>query len=272
MKRLILLAGLFFYLTEPSWAGIKEGLSAYQNGDYATALREWKPLAEKGDAYAQRNLAAMFQNGYGVRRNYVLAYVLFDLAAPKVADAAKFRDALARSMTPAQVKKAAKLAKDARRADGAAILGQALFAAMGERRNPAKKPRASRKPCEKSISPADIVGKWQSSPTLSQLGFMQITVQFNEDRTFTTKNDFLSFPTHKPDMEYYWIVTNGTYAVFNCEIGLNVDKTWLVMKMRGEDETRRVDKIEGKQRPQVFHWEAGKLVTKDLALTRIEPK
>ena len=31
----------------------KKGLIAYQSGDYATALREWTPLAEQGDARAQ---------------------------------------------------------------------------------------------------------------------------------------------------------------------------------------------------------------------------
>jgi len=29
---------------------------AYHSGDYATALREWTPLAEQGDASAQNNL------------------------------------------------------------------------------------------------------------------------------------------------------------------------------------------------------------------------
>ncbi len=32
-----------------SWsADWNEGLTAYQSGDYATALREWTPLAEQG--------------------------------------------------------------------------------------------------------------------------------------------------------------------------------------------------------------------------------
>ena len=31
-------------------AVFQKGLDAYQRGDYATALREWKPLAERGDA------------------------------------------------------------------------------------------------------------------------------------------------------------------------------------------------------------------------------
>jgi len=36
-----------------SWsADFKKGLTAAQSGDFATALREWKPLAEQGGADA----------------------------------------------------------------------------------------------------------------------------------------------------------------------------------------------------------------------------
>ena len=31
-------------------ADFQKGLTAYNSGDYATALREWTPLAEQGDA------------------------------------------------------------------------------------------------------------------------------------------------------------------------------------------------------------------------------
>ena len=37
-----------------SWsADYQKGLDAAKSGDYATALREWTPLAEQGDANAQ---------------------------------------------------------------------------------------------------------------------------------------------------------------------------------------------------------------------------
>ena len=37
-----------------SWsADFQKGLTAAQRGDFATALREWKPLAKHGDARAQ---------------------------------------------------------------------------------------------------------------------------------------------------------------------------------------------------------------------------
>ncbi len=50
------------------------GLQAYQRGDYPTALREFKVLAEKGDPRAQTNLGAMYAEGKGAPRDDVEAF------------------------------------------------------------------------------------------------------------------------------------------------------------------------------------------------------
>jgi len=50
-----------------------KGLAAAQTGDFATALREWEPLAEQGDAYAQYNLGLMYFNGLGVPQDEKIA-------------------------------------------------------------------------------------------------------------------------------------------------------------------------------------------------------
>ena len=42
------------------------GVEAYERGDYATALREFRPLVDQGDAVAQHNLGVMYDNGEGV--------------------------------------------------------------------------------------------------------------------------------------------------------------------------------------------------------------
>ena len=47
-------------------AGVDDGLAAYQRGDYATALREFRPLAEQGDAKVQGLLGNMYFFGRGV--------------------------------------------------------------------------------------------------------------------------------------------------------------------------------------------------------------
>ena len=42
---------------------------AFRSGDYATALREWRPLAEHGHVKAQHNLGSMYYDGQGVPKN-----------------------------------------------------------------------------------------------------------------------------------------------------------------------------------------------------------
>ena len=61
----------------------KKGIESYESGDYATALREWKPLAEQGDASAQYNQGLMYFNGDGVPQDYKTAVWWFRLAAQK---------------------------------------------------------------------------------------------------------------------------------------------------------------------------------------------
>jgi TPR repeat protein len=56
-------------------------VAAYQAGDYATALQEWKPLAEAGDAVAQFSLGYIYQNGDGVLQGYAEAVRWYRLAA-----------------------------------------------------------------------------------------------------------------------------------------------------------------------------------------------
>ncbi|MDA0785014.1 MAG: tetratricopeptide repeat protein [Proteobacteria bacterium] len=65
-----------------SWsADFQTGVDAYARRDYATALREWTPLADQGYAGAQRSLGEMYRQGNGVRQNDKTAAWLFRLAA-----------------------------------------------------------------------------------------------------------------------------------------------------------------------------------------------
>ena len=57
MKNLLILPVLLLTLlvgTPASSADFQKGLTAYRSGDYATALREWTPLAKQGDAEASQ--------------------------------------------------------------------------------------------------------------------------------------------------------------------------------------------------------------------------
>jgi uncharacterized protein len=62
-------------------AGLQEGYKAHKRKDYATAMKEWKPLAEQGDAAAQHNLAGMHRQGQGVPQDNVEAMKWYRKAA-----------------------------------------------------------------------------------------------------------------------------------------------------------------------------------------------
>ena len=62
-------------------ADFEKGVAAAQTGDFATALREWTPLAEQGSASAQYNLAVMYDNGWGVLQDDNAAVKWYTLAA-----------------------------------------------------------------------------------------------------------------------------------------------------------------------------------------------
>ena len=51
----------------------QKGLTAAQGGDYATALREWNPLAKQGNADAQYNGGLMYADVDGVPQDYKTA-------------------------------------------------------------------------------------------------------------------------------------------------------------------------------------------------------
>ena len=62
-------------------ADYQKGVTAYQSGDYATALSELQPLAEQGDAVAQYALGVMYNHGEGVPQDYKTAVKWYRLAA-----------------------------------------------------------------------------------------------------------------------------------------------------------------------------------------------
>jgi len=150
MKGLLVFPVLFILLFgTPATADFQQGLDAADSGDYATALREWKPLAEQGydraqyllgfmyrkgqgitqdykaalkwyrlaaeQGYdrAQYGLGFMYFNGQGVIQDYTLAHMWWDIAASQGYEGApKNRDIVAKKMTPPQIEKAQQLASE----------------------------------------------------------------------------------------------------------------------------------------------------------------
>jgi uncharacterized protein len=128
---------------------ILTALNAFGRGDYSTALRIVRPLADQGVAEAQQALGVMYLEGFdgspdasaavswfrkaadqglalaqyglgalyydgkGVPQDYVLAHMWFNLAAAQGnKDALLFRNKAAVKMTPQQIAEAQKLARD----------------------------------------------------------------------------------------------------------------------------------------------------------------
>lgn len=133
----------------PALADFQAGLDAYQKGDYVTAAKEWRPLADSGDPVAQfnlgllfldghgvpqspaeaanwfrraaeqdyteaqHNLGAMYASGQGVKRDYVQAYKWLNLCAAKAnSGCASQRDLVAKKLKPAQIAEAQRLATE----------------------------------------------------------------------------------------------------------------------------------------------------------------
>jgi TPR repeat protein len=136
-------------LAVPAWADFQAGKDAYDRGDYATALNEWRPLAEQGDRSAQFRLGLLYENGEGVPRDFAKARLWYEKAAVQGEAKAQFylgiqsafgeggpldlvqahmwyslaagngnahapgyRDDLARQMTAAQIAEAQRLARE----------------------------------------------------------------------------------------------------------------------------------------------------------------
>lgn len=150
MLRILILATalLIVPVVSASAQDLDKGLAAYQHGDYATALRELRPLAERGDdgaqffmgvmynmgqgvsqdqkaalnwfslaaeqgyTPAQGHLGIMYGLGEGVPQDYVLSHMWFNIAASSGdEDASAGRNMVADQMTPTQIEKAQDLAR-----------------------------------------------------------------------------------------------------------------------------------------------------------------
>jgi TPR repeat protein len=150
MKTVRILTMLILLASHGSvWGDFDDGLAAANRGDYDTALREWRPLAEKGDSAAQYSLGVMYDTGQGVPQDYkeavnwyrkaalqgdsdsqvnlgvmyllgqgvlqdyVQAHMWFNIAgANGDATGINNRDIVAEKMTPDQIAEAQKLARE----------------------------------------------------------------------------------------------------------------------------------------------------------------
>jgi TPR repeat protein len=148
IKRLLLAVSICSLIATANAAPFDDAFAAYKRGDYAQALKIFRPLAAQGDASAQYNLGIMYGKGQGVTRNYQEALKWWRLAAAQGnavaqsnlgvmydygqgviqdyasahmwynlaslaghANGAKNRDGVAKKMTPQQIEKAQEMAR-----------------------------------------------------------------------------------------------------------------------------------------------------------------
>ena len=89
LLHILLLIGLLL-VPAVGWADFQAGKEAYYRGDYETALGEWQPLAEQGDAQAQNGLGVLYQDGKGVPQDFQEALRWYRLAATQEYAKAQF--------------------------------------------------------------------------------------------------------------------------------------------------------------------------------------
>ncbi len=90
--RYLIIVALAVVLALPVAAqNFEKGMEAYQRGDYAAALREWRPLAEQGLAMAQFNLGLMYNFGRGIPQDDAEAMRWYRTAAEQGLADAQFR-------------------------------------------------------------------------------------------------------------------------------------------------------------------------------------
>lgn len=80
LRVLAIAAGLTLWAAAAR-ADFAAGLAAYDAGDYATALAEWRPLAESGDNTAQVAVAGLYLFGHGTRADVAEAMRWYRRAA-----------------------------------------------------------------------------------------------------------------------------------------------------------------------------------------------
>tara|TARA_B100000767_G_scaffold147449_1_gene138900 strand:+ start:147 stop:572 length:426 start_codon:yes stop_codon:yes gene_type:complete len=77
-------------IISPVNADFNDGWTAYTSGDFRVAAKQWRSLAEKGDARSQTNLGILYFNGKGVLKDYKQAVKLFKMAGDQGEAEAQF--------------------------------------------------------------------------------------------------------------------------------------------------------------------------------------
>ena len=69
LRHLLFILSLCLFIVPSAWGDYQDGRTAYNRGDYETALKELRPLAEQGHPEAQYFVGYMYYKGQGVAQN-----------------------------------------------------------------------------------------------------------------------------------------------------------------------------------------------------------
>lgn len=68
----------------------RDGSKAYEQGDFATARKNWELLAKRGDVFAQWQLGNMYRKGLGVPVDHAKAFRYYELVAAQHEDVGRY--------------------------------------------------------------------------------------------------------------------------------------------------------------------------------------
>jgi TPR repeat protein len=102
--KLLIVSLIVVAMAEPAFSGSMEiveslfgstqfekGNAAFQRGDYMTAMRLWRPLADQGDAKAQYEVGFLYSSGLLGKSNYAEAIRWWRLAADQHHEGAQYQ-------------------------------------------------------------------------------------------------------------------------------------------------------------------------------------
>lgn len=127
MRAMLLIAGLL--VAAPAFADTKDGVDAWERGDYKTAVDQWRTAAAKGDPDAMFNLGQAYKLGRGVPADSWKAQDYYRQASEKGHDVAADNYGLALFQNGKPREAIPYLEKASERGDARAqyILGTMLF-------------------------------------------------------------------------------------------------------------------------------------------------
>ena len=95
LKRFLLTVSMGCFMATANADPLDDADAAYKRGDYAQALKIWRPLAAEGNSFSQYALGFMYVRGLGVMRNYQEAVKWYRLAAAQGRASAQYSLGLA---------------------------------------------------------------------------------------------------------------------------------------------------------------------------------